>query len=30
MEDEENSGLQTSLGDFVSLFPLGCAFGIPE
>jgi hypothetical protein len=30
MEDEEKSGLQISLGDFVSLFPLRCAFGIPS
>jgi hypothetical protein len=30
MEDEKKSGLQISLGDFVSLFPLRCAFGIPE
>jgi hypothetical protein len=30
MEGEEKSGLQMSLGDFVSLFRLCCAFGVPE
>jgi len=30
MEDEEKSDLQPSLGDFVSLLPLCCAFDIPE
>jgi hypothetical protein len=30
MEDEEKSDLQISSGDFVSLLPLCCAFGIPE
>jgi hypothetical protein len=30
MEDEEKSDLQISLGDFVSSFPLCCAFGVPE
>ena len=30
MEDEEKSGLQILLGDFVSLLPLCCAFGVPE
>ena len=29
MEDEENSGLQISLGDLVSFFLLCCAFGVP-
>jgi len=30
MKDGEKSGLQTSLGDVVSLFSLCCAFGVPE
>jgi len=30
MEDEEKSGPQISLRDFVSVFPLCCAFGVPE
>jgi hypothetical protein len=29
MEDKEKSGLQISLGDLVSFFPLCCAFGVP-
>jgi hypothetical protein len=30
MEDENKSGLEISLGDLVSLFPLCCTFGVPE
>jgi len=29
-EDEEKSGLQISLGDFVPFSPLYCGFGVPE
>jgi hypothetical protein len=30
MEDEEKSGPQISSSDCIFLFPLDCAFGVPE